>query len=486
MEKVMKMYINTNLYLNLIQCPRLFLHNLQKQKKPYIDGTLRHQIHEYIQYEYSIKDLEIEDAFNHTIDAVNHHHNFGDGLFLYKDCYTVIDALKYTEEGYELYFVRGGTKLRKEFKYIAAYSYYLLNKLGIKVSHIYMCTINNQYVKYGKVDPRLLFNFNDVTLDVMDLQDETKKNIHTALSLLEADEVNVEISTSCLKGIGCSNKDECFNNLPTPNIFDIVELEKNKAFEYYQNNIITYQDVLDHKLPLTLHQTMQIESYVYHKDPIMNIKRLNYFFKQLKYPLYFLDFETFQIPVPLYDGTKPYESIPFQYSLHILEENGSLKHLEFLADGNNDPRHELAKSLVNNIPSDACIIAYNNHLEKTVVMSLAILFEDTRDHLLNMYPHIYDLEIPFKNYDYYHKDTHGNHSIKTILPALCPNDPSLDYHYLEGVHNGSEAMFTYTKLKYLNEKEKEETRKNLLKYCELDTLAMVKIYQRIMNDLNNI
>ena len=117
--------------------------------------------------------------------------------------------------------------------------------------------------------------------------------------------------------------------------------------------------------------------------------------------------------------------------------------------------------------------------EKMIIKNLAKDFPDLKDHLMNIHDNMKDLMIPFKNRDYYTKEMQGSYSIKYVLPALFPNDPSLDYHNLEGVHNGSEAMSTYANLGNLSKEEQQIVRNNLLKYCELDTYAMVKIYKKL-------
>ena len=157
-----------------------------------------------------------------------------------------------------------------------------------------------------------------------------------------------------------------------------------------------------------------------------------------------------------------------------------LSHLEYLAEEDIDPRRSLAERLVKDIPKDVCVLAYNMSFEKTVIKNLAESFPDLREHLLNIRENIKDLMVPFYNRYYYSKEMNGSYSIKYVLPALFPNDESLNYHNLDEVHNGSEAMNAYANMGSLNENDKEKLRKNLLKYCELDTLAMVKIHEKLM------
>ena len=200
----------------------------------------------------------------------------------------------------------------------------------------------------------------------------------------------------------------------------------------------------------------------------------------LSYPIYFLDFESFQPAVPLFDNARPYEQIVFQYSLHYIEaEDGELKHKEFLAYPGGDPRRALAEQLCRDIPLNVCTTAYNMSFEKSRIRELAALYPDLSEHLMNIYDNIYDLMVPFQKKWYYCKAMQGSYSIKYVLPALFPDDPALDYHNLEGVHNGGEASVTFGRMADMSIEEMEEARENLLKYCGLDTFAMVKVWEKL-------
>ena len=202
--------------------------------------------------------------------------------------------------------------------------------------------------------------------------------------------------------------------------------------------------------------------------------------RQLSYPIYFLDFESFQQAIPLYDNSHPFEQIVFQYSLHYVEhEGGPLHHKEYLAEPGEDPRRGLAEQLCRDIPTDVCVTAYNMSFEKGRIKGLAQLYPDLADHLMNIHDHIVDLMIPFRNKDYYCRAMQGSYSIKYVLPALFPDDPALDYHNLEGIHHGGEASAAFSNMPYMTSDLLEKARHNLLKYCELDTYAMVKVWERL-------
>ncbi len=141
----------------------------------------------------------------------------------------------------------------------------------------------------------------------------------------------------------------------------------------------------------------------------------------------------------------------------------------------------IAEALRGDIPRDVCVTAFNKSFECSRLKELAALFPDLSEHLLNIESNIKDFLVPFRSGYYYNKAMGGSFSIKSVLPALFPDDPALDYHNLEGIHNGGEAMTIFPKMKHMSEEEQKQTRNNLLKYCELDTYAMVKVWEKLVD-----
>ncbi|MCR5606338.1 MAG: DUF2779 domain-containing protein, partial [Treponema sp.] len=291
-------------------------------------------------------------------------------------------------------------------------------------------------------------------------------------------EPEMEIKKACGGARSCPFWYRCLPDFPKENtIFDIVRFPK--AFDYYEKGIITFEQAYESEI-LKGNNLQQVESELKQLPPQINKEELKDFLSTLTYPLYFLDFETLASAVPMYDNSYPYEQIPFQYSLHYMEsENGELKHKEFLAYPGKDPRRELAERLCEDIPMNVCVTAYNMSFEKKQISVLANLFSDLKEHLLNIRDNIKDLMIPFQYHFYYNRRMQGKYSIKYVLPALYPDDPSLDYHNLKGVHNGGEASATFLLMKDMDKEELEKWRSYLLKYCGLDTLAMVKVLHRL-------
>ena len=143
------------------------------------------------------------------------------------------------------------------------------------------------------------------------------------------------------------------------------------------------------------------------------------------------------------------------------------------------PLRPIAESICKDIPKEACVVVFNQNFECTRLKELAAMFPDLSEHLLVIRDNIKDLLEPFRKGYYYNRAMEGSFSIKKVLPALFPNDPELDYHSLEGVHHGGEAMELFPKIKDMPQEEQEKARRNLLEYCKLDTWATVKIWQKL-------
>ena len=399
--------------------------------------------------------------------------------FLYNHNFCSVDILKKTGNSYEIYEVKSSTEVKDIYYEDASFQYYVLTKLGYKVDKVCIVHINSDYVRGKELELKKLFTVVDITdiaKEKLPLVEEMIEEIDDYMK--QTEEPADPIGIHCTKPYECPFFAYCTRDLEKPNIFDIRGLSDKIKFDYYQQGLYKYEDLI--KEDLKEPYLEQIDFELNNRKDKIEKNEIEDFLNTLSYPLYFLDFETFQQVIPLYEGIRPYMQIPFQYSLHYIEtENGKLLHKEFLAEPGKDPRRSLAEQLVKDIPMDVCTLAYNMTFERTVIKNLAELYPDLRDHLLNIRENMKDLMVPFQKRQYYTKDMHGSYSIKYVLPALYPDDPSLNYHNLEEVQNGSEAMNAFANMESLTEEEQQKLRHNLLKYCELDTYAMVKIYEKI-------
>lgn len=398
-----------------------------------------------------------EPAFSHT------------GLF------AKTDILRKGSSGWELYEVKNSTKIKNEAFHLedVAFQYYVLKENGLPTTKAHLLHINNQYERHGDIEVEKLFTINDITKDVKDIQKKIIEQIKIQRNILSGKLPKIDIGEYCSDPYDCEFQRHCWKHIPEESLFDLKG-KGVKQFDLYRKGIIHLKDVPIKLLPMAAQ--LQVDCAL-NKKCVLNKAAIKGFLDSLWYPLYFLDFETLSEPIPLFDGTRPYQKIPFQYSIHYLEKEGSKpKHYELLADPNIDPRKEITARLVEQIPKNACVIVYSVGFEKSILNNLKAWFPEYDSKVDKIINNIHDLMIPFRNQYYYSWQMKGSYSIKAVLPVLVPE---LSYEGME-ISDGEMAMLAYKKMcESTDPSEIEGIRKALLEYCRLDTLGMVKIVERL-------
>ncbi len=408
--------------------------------------------------------------------------NICEASFSFNGLYCAVDILHKQDGGYAIYEVKSSTHEQEIYGVDIAYQKYVLTACGVTVTGTYLVCINSDYIRGEDLDITQLFKIVDMT-DWVELETPL---IPSRLKLAEktlasSDEPDCHIGEHCDNPYHCAYWEYCSRHLPKPSVFDLYRLSGKKKYEYYRKGMVSFPDMLSAP-KLNDKQLRQIQFQLSDCGNYIDKGGIQDFLNTLSYPIYFLDFETMQQVVPQYPGTKPYQQIPFQYSLHYIEEpGGELKHKEFLAESGVDPRRDIAESLCRDIPMHTCVTAYNRGFECGRLNELALQLPDLANHLLNIRSNIQDLLTPFQSGFYYNRAMGGSFSIKSVLPALFPDDPALDYHNLEGVHNGGEAMAIFPKIKDMPPEEQKIVRAQLLAYCKLDTYAMVKVWEALQD-----
>lgn len=486
------MILTKSKYCRSIQCPKMLWMDVHKKEEAEPIGNeavletgievgilARDYFGEHVLVDFDVdKQKMVEVTRQYMADGNT---LIAEASFLYGNHFCSVDILRVTSDGVDIIEVKSSTEVHDIYIDDMAYQYYVVSHSGLQVNRVYNMHINNQYVRYGELDLQQLFVLEDCTEQILLKQSEVEPAIERILSCVaEKEEPSTDIGLYCVKPYECEYKDYCSRHVGSPSVFEIQGLRNTKKYDLYYQGIISFEDIIREKPSLSDKQMQQVVSTYYEKPPEVDKQEIKAFLDTLPYPLYFLDFETYQQAIPRYDGVSPYMQIPFQYSLHVLRgEDETLQHYEFLGKEGTDPRRELAEQLCAQIPENVCVLAYNMSFERGVLKRLAGVYEDLSEHLMNIHDNIKDLMIPFQKHYYYCKEMQGSYSIKWVLPALCPGDPELDYHVLEDIHNGSEAMTAFADLPNHSEEEIQKIRKNLLAYCRLDTLAMVKIWEKL-------
>jgi len=387
--------------------------------------------------------------------------------------YARIDILRPAgKDKWDIIEVKSGTKIKGINLHDVSFQKYVCEKCGLKINKCILCHVNNEYVKQGEIKPEELFVLEEVDEQVDDLHDGVEDKIKKLFEVINLpqcpkvtcqDILNTEYSNVAI--------DEFYDSLPEENVFQLYRIFTKKAVELYEKGIIQIKDI---PANFRLNDKQKIQKNCCDgKCSHVDKKEIGNFLKKLKYPLYYLDFETYNTIIPMFDGTKPYQQIPFQFSLHIVEERSAKpKHISFLADGASDPRPEFIKALKNNLGDEGSIVVFNESFEKRIIKDCCECFPLFAEWGEGVLSRIVDLLKPFRDFHFYHPNQKGSASIKNVLPIF-----SQDVNYKDLlIQNGEDASLSYLRSHVLGDaspEEKAKIRKALEKYCELDTYAEI-------------
>ena len=400
---------------------------------------------------------ETQIALSHGVE------NIAEATFFDDEGYCQVDILHRNENGkYDIVEVKSNSQIKDYHIHDFAFQYKIISQ-QLEIENVYILHVNNHYRrKKGRLSKKF-FLLDNVTEKAQELA-KTINLVEISKRLSEEVPPNCKISTQCEYGWDCGYKKHCISKLNQweKEVVSIEGLTWNQKIKSLEAGKIVYPKNKE-VLKLTADEI------------ICRKKEIKEFLDKIQYPLYLLDYESIQHIIPKHLGQKPWSQTPFQYSLHIIKEWGAeIEHRECLVTSNDvDPRKVIVEQLIQDIPANSQVMAYNMAFEKGINKELSEVFPAYAHHLNQI--NFIDLMEPFKNKDYYQGSMKGSYSIKVVLPTLFPNDPMLDYHHLVDVQNGQQAQEGYTKLMKLNGNEKEALIENMLKYCKLDTFAMVKI-----------
>ena len=397
----------------------------------------------------------------------------------FQNCHCLVDLVALRPDGgAELYMVKAASHISAAVREDLSYQYYVLRMAGFPVKKAAVLYVNRDYELQEEIEPGKLFREMDLTGEMKKRMPAVRDTIaKLRIYMTQEREPGRRLSEGCFSPYDCSCFGFCGKDLPSPNVFQLAGTKLEDKIRFYNQGRVGFEE-LSGSPGLSATAALQIRCEL-EKGPLQADRdAIREFLRSLWKPLYFLDFEAFQPVVPKYAGTKPFETIVFQYSVHGEEEN-ELLHREFLGNPASDPRRELAENLVRDIPGNACILAFNASYEKKRIAELAVRFPELEEPLMRLHAHIVDLMPLFQKKQVYDRRMQGSYSLKAVLPALFPEDSSLDYRNLSGVNSGGEAADAFQELLRLEGGKKEALRAEMLRYCELDTYAMVKIVEKL-------
>ncbi len=398
-----------------------------------------------------------------------------EATFRHDNVLAMVDILRKGENGWEMYEVKSSTGLKDIFINDTAIQYYVLQGAGLDVTRAFLVYLNNQYTRMGDLDLQALFTISDITEPTITRQDTIPRQLEDMRNDLQGAEPAIDIGPYCTDPYECDFRNYCWQHVPENSIFDITNLRNNRKFSLYYGGVLHMQDI-PADFSLSANMQIQVEAELTGKK-FINTGKIEDFLSQISEPAGFLDFETYMEPVPSFNSQRPYQQIPFQYSLHI-SENKKLTHHEFIGEPGLDPRTDFVKKLVQHTGPCKTILVYNRAFEVARLQELAKDFPELAEGIESVIEKIADLMEPFRNMDYYVREMHGSHSIKNVLPALFP---AMTYDKL-AIADGEMAMLAYAALPEIGDRAKrEKIIQDLLEYCRMDTLAMVRIWEKLVS-----
>jgi len=391
-----------------------------------------------------------------------------DGIFV------KVDILHRGAAGWELLEVKGTTEVKKHHYLDAAVQLYVLSGAGLKIAKVALVHIDNSYTRLGAIDVQKLFTIEDSTAEVREMQPNIALALADMRTMLAGEMPAIDIGPHCSAPYACDFHGHCWGHIPEDSVFEIGRLSGAKQFDLYRQGMVRQSDVPVQRL--SEKQRHQVESTMKQGNTLKK-EEVRQFLDALRYPICYLDFETVNPAIPLFDASRPFQMIPFQYSLHVQPSAGAaLVHHEFLAQPGVDPREELTATLLWQIPEGATVIAWWKTFEKTRLRELAQHLPQYAARIGRLLESFHDPIELFQSRSVYFWQQKGSSSIKDVLPLIVPE---LSYDGMD-VADGDMAMTAYYDMCATKDpQEVARIRKALLEYCGLDTMAMVRIVEKL-------
>jgi hypothetical protein len=411
-----------------------------------------------------------------TKEALSQGRTLFEAGFIYKSIYCRVDILKPNwNDTWDIVEVKSSTSVKKD-EHLAdvAFQRHTCLMAGLQIAHCYVMHINKEFVRDGEIYPESFFEIEDVTALLPDYLAGIEERIENMLKCLDGEEPGSELGRRCEIPRECPLSCECRSALPDHHVMTLY-WGGTLSEKLLRQGVLSIADIPEEER-LNGKQEIQRECVVSGR-PYCNRAEIKGFLKQLEYPLHFLDFETFRMAVPIYDGTRPYQQITFQFSLHVCTHDGDDgKHYSYLADGQDDPRPGLLAELRERLEPSGSIVAYNKTFEEERLNESAAAFPSEKWWIESAVTRFMDLAAPFKGFLYYHPQQYGSWSQKKVLPALT----GISYEGLD-IGDGETASLKYVDSVFGNlpESARAKIRADLETYCGQDTRGMVEIVRAL-------
>jgi hypothetical protein len=480
-------------YLSGLQCPKylwLLVHASERIPEP--DTATQHRFDQGHVVGGLAKrlfpdgiDIPVNDFMGNirqTLQRIDQRDTFFEGGIMVNDLYFRADVMNpVSDNEWDIIEVKSSTSVKDVDVHDVSFQKYCCDLLGLKIRKCHLMHINRDYVRQGEIDPEQLFITEDITENVGSAINWIPGMIEDMRKTIEADECpDISISKRCMNPYECPLKGECHDFLPENSVMELYR-GGDKCYALLLNGV---QHIADIPEDFKLNDKQQIQrNCVLDGLPYIDSEGVQQFLDMLRYPLYYLDFETISPAVPLFDGTRPYQRIPFQYSLHVvMAEHAMPLHFSFLAEDTSDPRLTFITELKSQLGKKGSIIVYNKSFEEGVLKDIAVSFPEHKAWVDDVCARMVDLLEPFRNFHYHHPLQKGSASLKNVLPVLS----HLSHKDLE-IQNGEDASISFLTATFgdVSEEERVKLREDLVVYCCMDTEGMIHIVENLKNIVNS-
>lgn len=402
------------------------------------------------------------------------------GRYEFNEITCIVDLLSKRDDGsYNLIEIKSSTSKKQEHIFDLAFQFVVLEGAGYKISKCELALVNKDYVLKGDIEVENLIKFVDVTANVLEKIESTKQRIDAALATIKQSQMpspSPELARLGSYSEWLQIRHQILPEIPENSIHNLPFMNAEKATKLLEMGIETSELITD---PSILNKSTQ--KYIRAKKlgkRIVDKNRLEAFLKKIEYPIHFFDYETSQNLVPIWNNTKPYQQVTFQYSLHIqYEPFGKIFHFEYLHRDKSNPAPELLKMLEQHLESSGSVLVWYENFERSRNVEMAEVYQNFRNLLLGVNNRMVDLMLPFSEEMVIDPLFKGSSSIKSVLPVF---NPQLSYKDLN-IQEGGSASRLWKKATFEIDDEsiKTEIYDDLVKYCERDTFAMVEIHNQL-------
>jgi predicted RecB family nuclease len=391
----------------------------------------------------------------------------------------MVDILHKHEDKWIAYEVKSSLKITDTYVKDACFQYYVIKNSLPDLVDFNLLTMNPKYVLDGELDITKLFKTTSVMKDAVKNVEYFAHKTRIAKQTLEQGIIpDIKIGTHCFQPYECDFLGTCWKNINEPNsVLTLGKLTKQAIFDLYDNNIKRIDEIdintIQHK-----EIKIQVKAAIEQTEQVFK-EEIRAFISNIKQPICSLDIEVWMPAIPYYNGTKPFQQIPFLFSM-ISEENGEIKNYSYFKPIEEDLRKDFLERIISETKNFQSILMYDKSLEETVLNQLTELYPEYRNDIAELKNKIIDLAEPIKKGNYYHPDMKGNFTLKSIAPLV---NQEAGFNNLD-IQSGISAMYIYESLLEQNAIEGEHIKQQLIDYCEMDALITYQLLNYFVTKSN--